>query len=279
MKLPNIGCIGNGFVGGSLANAFSDIVNVKIYDIDARRSTNTFREVIEQDILVVALPTPMNSNGSCNTDTIKRSLNTINLNVNKKKTVLLRSTLPPKFIRDNYKIWRKLDIVYIPEFLTEKNANLDFLQSSRFIFGTNRGRKVPKKVSFLFEKRFPRVRQIPMTWEAASLVKYATNFFLMAKVLTFNEIYEVCSNLKQNPMSIIEEVASDPRVGLSHYRVPGPDGDFGVGGHCLPKDINSFITFAKEAGIDPIIAEAVWNKNLKVRETRDWEYQVGRAVV
>ena len=33
----------------------------------------------------------------------------------------------------------------------------------------------------------------------------------------------------------------DPRLGDSHWGVPGPDGDFGFGGHCFPKDLAALI--------------------------------------
>jgi UDPglucose 6-dehydrogenase len=32
-------------------------------------------------------------------------------------------------------------------------------------------------------------------------------------------------------------ITLDPRIGRSHTQVPGPDGKFGYGGHCLPKDM------------------------------------------
>ena len=33
---------------------------------------------------------------------------------------------------------------------------------------------------------------------------------------------------------IIEMATLDPRLGDSHWGVPGPDGEFGYGGHLLP---------------------------------------------
>ena len=61
---------------------------------------------------------------------------------------------------------------------------------------------------------------------------------------------------------------------------PGPDGSYGFGGHCFPKDINALMFLAREKGIDPSVLQAVWAKNLEVRspEHRDWEAMSGRAV-
>jgi len=38
---------------------------------------------------------------------------------------------------------------------------------------------------------------------------------------------------------MIDAIALDPRIGKSHSQVPGPDGKFGYGGHCLPKDMSA----------------------------------------
>jgi len=40
-------------------------------------------------------------------------------------------------------------------------------------------------------------------------------------------------------------IAADMRVGQSHLQVPGPDGQFGYGGTCFPKDVKAFIGYDK----------------------------------
>ena len=41
----------------------------------------------------------------------------------------------------------------------------------------------------------------------------------------------------------LEGFILDGRIGHSHLQVPGPDGKFGFGGSCFPKDIQSFDKF------------------------------------
>ncbi len=66
---------------------------------------------------------------------------------------------------------------------------------------------------------------------------------------------------------------------MTHWSVPGPDGELGYGGHCLPKDINALISVAHELGIRTEVLEAVVETNDRVREDRDWEEMKGRAVI
>jgi len=69
------------------------------------------------------------------------------------------------------------------------------------------------------------------------------------------------------------------RLGTSHWAVPGPDGDFGYGGHCFPKDVKALIKVAQDLDIVPTILKATDDKNFYVRTDRDWENMKGRAVI
>ena len=48
--------------------------------------------------------------------------------------------------------------------------------------------------------------------------------------------------------------------------------------NCFPKDINAMIKVADDLGVDTPVLDGAWKKNLEVREDRDWERMVGRAV-
>ena len=113
------------------------------------------------------------------------------------------------------------------------------------------------------------------------MVKYVTNSFLATKVSFANEMYEICDYLKIDYDKVIEYAMHDERLGYSHWSVPGPDGDFGYGGHCFPKDVKALISVAMEldSDINPIMLKATNEKNNKVRKNRDWEKQEGRAVI
>ena len=61
----------------------------------------------------------------------------------------------------------------------------------------------------------------------------------------------------------------DDRIG-KNLQVPGPDGDFGFGGKCFPKDLNALIYLARENMYRPYLLEEIWRLNEKLRKNKDW---------
>ena len=59
-----IGILGNGFVGNSIAFGFSPTHEIRVHDKDTKRNLNTIEEVLECDFVFVAVPTPMNGDGT-----------------------------------------------------------------------------------------------------------------------------------------------------------------------------------------------------------------------
>jgi UDPglucose 6-dehydrogenase len=102
-----------------------------------------------------------------------------------------------------------------------------------------------------------------MSLEEASLVKYGINSYLAAKVLWFNEFYDVVQKNGSNYRSVINALSNDPRIGNSHTQVPGFDGRRGFGGACFPKDTKALAAYS--GGTMKTLA-AVIEKNNTYRE-------------
>jgi UDPglucose 6-dehydrogenase len=90
------------------------------------------------------------------------------------------------------------------------------------------------------------------------------------KVSFANEVKQVCDKLEIDYDKVIEYATKDDRLGMSHWSVPGPDGDYGFGGKCFSKDLNALMAKARELGVDPKVMQAAWDKNLEVRKNHDW---------
>ena len=274
-----IGIIGQGFVGTAVREGLKDFFNIETYDIAKTCTCKSIEDLLtKSDVVFVCLPTPMEKSGKCHLGIIEPVLKDLD-HINKCKTVVVKSTIPPGTTANWNEQFKNIDIVFNPEFLTEANSINDFKNQNRIIVGGPK--KAASIVRRLFIKAFPKVKIIKTDSTYAEMVKYITNCFLATKVSFANEMYEICDFLKIDYDKVVEYAMHDERLGYSHWNVPGPDGDFGYGGHCFPKDIKALINVAMEldSNIDPIMLKATNEKNNKVRKNRDWEKQEGRAVI
>jgi len=81
------------------------------------------------------------------------------------------------------------------------------------------------------------------------------NSYLATKVTFFNELFELCNNIGANYDTVSNLLGLDTRIGAGHTTVPGPDGKFGWGGHCFPKDTQALLNEATGLGIDLSLLE------------------------
>ncbi len=272
MKSFNVGVIGCGFVGEGQAFSFSPISNVKVYDLDQKKSTSTLDDTLNSDFIFVCLPTPMKKDGSQDTIYIEDFFKVAVSG----PIYIIKSTVVPGTTNSLIKKYKNLDIIFSPEFLTERTAKLDIITQTRIILGGNN--ILTSKVRKLFEARFMNKNIIETDALTAEYIKYMNNTFFASKVSLMNEFYRFAKHLGVDWETALHGFVSDQRIGDSHLHVPGPDGKFGFGGTCFPKDINAFISFAKRNNINMNVLEAAWKTNLEVRPERDWENLKGRAV-
>jgi UDP-glucose 6-dehydrogenase len=132
----------------------------------------------------------------------------------------------------------------------------------------------------VYSLAFPNVKIVKTGSITAEMVKYFTNTFLATKVSFANEMKQICDGLNIDYDKVVEYSTYDERLGKSHWAVPGPDGHYGFGGSCFPKDINALINVAKDKlDLYPNTLIGAWETNCEVRPEKDWEELKGRAVV
>ena len=284
-----IGVVGNGFVGGAVKFGFSPQVGcdaeVRVYDKNPDKSTHSLEETVNKsDFIFLSVPTPANEDGSINIDIITSALEDINeVHDGKDNAILIRSTVIPGTTWALQTKYPNLNILFNPEFLTERSANFDFINQSRFIVG-NSGKQMSamKSEQFveLIKDRFGDcVAVMETSYETAELIKYMNNCFFATKVSFMNEMYQIAEKIDANWDEAVSGFVSDGRIGHSHLGVPGHDGKFGFGGSCFPKDIQAMIDFAEMFGLNPSVLKGAWEKNLEVRSEQDWKELKGRAVI
>ena len=309
--MKNIAVIGQGFVGGSLTTVFAER-GFKVWTFDKigkvaeggdpgsfyGRKPNSISEFchaiddsLQSGIYFVCVPTPMFEDGSADLSIVDSVLDELaSLPVTgttgasgQYRIAVVKSTVPP----GSTERWNKkyegttLRVVFNPEFLTEANALNDMREQNRIVLGGPRPHI--NRVKQVFQTAFPKVPLIKTSSTTAEMVKYVTNCFLATKVAFANEMSQVCEALDHQGLDIdydkvVEYGKYDPRLGDSHWSVPGPDGHKGFGGSCFIKDINALMYLSRELGIEPKVMAGAWAKCLEVRPERDWEKLIGRAV-
>lgn len=272
----NIGIIGQGFVGTAVRVGFEGVFEVHTYDINKNSTCSSLTELCERSkIIFVCVPTPMNKGGSCNTEIVENVLEDLN-RLSKGHIAVLKSTVPPGTTERLGSKYKNLSLVFNPEFLTEANFIQDFKNQDRIIVGGPR--PATTIIKNLYRKRFPSTPILKTGSNTAEMVKYFCNCFLATKVSFANEMRQICEQKNIDYDKVVEYSLYDKRIGKTHLSTPGPDGRYGFGGSCFPKDVNAIIKVMLECNINPAIMTAVWEKNLEVRPEKDWENLKGRAV-
>ena len=274
----SIGIIGQGFVGTAVREGLKKVFNIETYDkYDEDKSSCSLSKMVEVcNVIFVCVPTPMKKDGSCDTSIVESVIEELNEN-QKELIVVIKSTVPPGTTNQLNKKYKKLSVIFNPEFLTEANFIEDFKNQKRIILGGTR--KGTNKLRQIYGYVFPKAHIIKTGSITAEMIKYLTNTFLSTKVSFANEMYLLCDKLGIDYDKVVEYATLDDRLGVTHWNVPGPDGDFGFGGHCFPKDLRALISICDEYDLDVDVLRSVIHTNDKVRKDRDWEKMKGRAVV
>ena len=239
-----VAIIGLGFVGNSLLNGMKDSVEVKKIDPKLGSEINELIDFLPE-IIFICVPTPMNEDRSQNISIVRSVVDEIiDLNIN--SIVVLKSTLLPGYVEELEKSLPKF--VYNPEFLREKHANEDFINSELIVFGGNKADAIILSNFYKDHTKCICKDHIFTDCITASLIKYTINTFLSVKVVFFNELKDLfdVSGAQEDWENFIKYLSKDIRIGNSHMQVPGHDGRKGFGGACLPKDSNAFLKYSEQ---------------------------------
>jgi UDPglucose 6-dehydrogenase len=278
-----IGIIGNGFVGKTLTTFCCDDIRVVAYDINENLrfpdNNVSMTDLIDCEIVFISVPTPMNLDGSCHLDIITNVLTNLR-ELNYTGFIVLRSTVPVGTCD-------KLNVRFMPEFLTEKNALYDFKHNKEWYFGLlqENDEIFKEKITTLFNLAhqnncivFNNICFV--TNKEGEMIKLFRNCFLSVKVSFCNELYDFCNSENINYETVQKLACSDERIQLSHTSVPGHDGLRGFGGTCFPKDTSSLLhQFKSHNVMSYIIKAAVERNNTVDRPQQDWKLDKGRTVI
>ena len=248
-----LGIVGHGFVGRAVEYAFCHpLVDLHIVDPKYDTDIDSMVEFSPMCVFVCA-PTPMNpESGFVDASIVEDAV--LKLIEHTEALVVVKSTITPDIIDRLYNSMFEDGVerlVYNPEFLTEKNAEEQFVNAEFHVLGgapnaTGELTEIYDIFSLCKSDQYYR-----MSAAEASFVKYGINSYLSTKVTFFNQFFDLVNAFGCSYNIITRVMGNDPRVGIGHTRVPGYDRKRGFGGACLPKDTMAFLKFSEfknEAG-------------------------------
>ena len=232
-----------------------------------RFGTDLVDAVHHGDVLLIAVGTPPDEDGSADLKYVLSVAQTIALNMDRHQIIVDKSTVPvgtgdrvraciEQVLADNGRSDLTFDVVSNPEFLKEGCAVEDCMRPDRIIIGTDspRAEEVMRELYEPFNRS--REKIIVMDVRSAELTKYAANCMLATKISFMNEMACLAEKLGADIEKVRHGIGADPRIGYQ-FIYPG----LGYGGSCFPKDVKALIQAANGVDIDARVLKAVEARN------------------
>lgn len=256
---PKIGIIGLGFVGEAIRNHYTGFTRICIDNDVTKGYVGTYNEIMNAEGIFVCVPSPQREDGSCNTDILESVLSKLQ---DYKGVIISKVTATPDVYERLGKQYPNL--VHIPEFLTAANAQNDYDRENWAIIGGSISayRHEAERIIRLTKQD---ASIIHCTIGEASLVKYSINSFLATKVVFMNELAAIAERNGYDWPKICRMISMDSRIGPSHMQVPGPDGQYGFGGMCFPKDTSALLHYSDNISTYLNVLKEAVKKNTLLR--------------
>lgn len=218
-------------------------------------STKIEDYIHQADIIFLAVGTPNHSDGRIDLSAIHQAVEKI-AQLSSAKTIIIRSTVPPKTNLKLSEQYKSLSFISSPEFLREGSAIDDELHPDRIIIGSDNPEHLElfKKIFINFE--IDENKFIQMDSTTAELTKYAANIFLAARISLINEFSRICEKTGADIQTLKLGLSLDPRIGKEFL-----NSGLGYGGSCFPKDIDALLSHATELKENLKITQAVKETN------------------
>ena len=214
------------------AEIFQNVIKNKKFS-----ATTKLEEVVPMsDVILLSLPTPMDTNNSPNYSALESVGKRLHDLISRDSLIIVESTVEPGYIENNFVKFleggdkklisgRDFGLGVCPETANPGEILKDFKSLPRLAGGLND--KTANLIIELYKHVFP-VELVKMPdCKTANTVKLTTNVFRYVNIAFVNELAILCERLGIDVMKVLE--AADMKYNFQiHF--PGP----GVGGPCLP---------------------------------------------
>jgi len=220
------------------------------------------------EMVIVAVGTH-DGNGGWQTDTVRGALADIVPAMADNATLVIRSTLPPDFIRQLPQIASSrraaagrspIPVMLNPEFTREGRAVRDYQQPDRIVLGVVSDPEGHGEAALRELYHSAAAPVIVMGAIDAAITKLAANLFLATKISFANELAELCDAFGADVTTVVDGMSYDSRIGGAFLKA-----GVGFGGSCLPNQVSMTIRTAAQVGVDTPLLTAVDEVNHRRR--------------
>ncbi|MFJ9555979.1 nucleotide sugar dehydrogenase [Nocardiopsis sp. NPDC101807] len=218
------------------------------------RVTTDFAAISDTDVVVIAVGTPVQEDGTLVRTQVENAATEIGLHLRAGQVVVFKSTVPPGTTRDlvaplleggGLTCGEDFGLAFCPERLSQGSALAEIRRLPVVVGGWD-------ERSGAAAERFWRaglgVETVPCSSiEAAETVKLLNNWWIDHNIALANELARYCAAIGVDAMEVIAATNEVPK-GKGNINVLSPG--VGVGGSCLTKDPWMLWRSARERGVD-----------------------------
>ena len=236
-----------------------DVMFEKVRNEKRFKATTKIDDVVSKsDVILLSLPTPMNSSNVPNYSALESVGKQLHDYLANGTLVIIESTIEPGFIENvlipiiegddkKLKAGKDFAIGVCPETANPGQILNDFEQLPRLVGAIDE--QTREMITKIYRHVFT-VDLIPMpNCKTANAVKLTTNVFRDVNIAFVNELAILFEKLGIDVMTVLEAAKTKYNF-QAHY--PGP----GVGGPCLPVNSYQYLNTAKEIGLSLKLIEA-----------------------
>lgn len=230
----SVGIIGLGTVGGAMYRGFKAAAcDVLGYDINHAISPDSLDDTLQQDVVLVSVPTPSDADGCCDLSAIHSVLDSAAV-LGAGGSLVLRSTVPVGTTDRLIAAYPGLKIGFSPEFLRTGSADFDFLNPPMTVYGGDYPEPYFEAMTTVHGSGGG--KQIVLSASEAELVKLLLNGFAAMKSVFSSQMARLAQASNADWDKVIAAAQLEGRLGRDYLAAVGPDDLPGFGGSCLPKD-------------------------------------------
>ena len=296
-KHAKIGIIGLGYVGLPIAMAFADrgfrvtgfdvakdkvamlkrgesyigdIAGERLLPLEASghfRATTDFSALVAQDVIIIAVPTPLNQTRDPDLAAVRSASEQIAKHLQKGQLVVLESTTYPGTTQEvvqpileagGLKVGQDFYLAFSPERIDPGSTNSKgwrFENTPKVVGGVTPA--CLEVAEALYARAVEKVVPVSSAM-VAEMSKLFENVFRVVNVALVNEMSLLCNRMGINVWEVLEAAGTKP-YGFMKF-TPGP----GVGGHCIPVDPFYLTWKAREYDFNTRFIELAGEINLQM---------------